>query len=440
MLAHYRILEPMGEGAMGRVYRAEDTGLDRPVAVKVLRSEVAEDAAIVDRFAREARAAARVSHENLTHVYFVGSQGDLRFFAMELVPGEDLEALVRREGPQDLDRSIAILLQVARALSAAHRAGVMHRDVKPSNIIRRPDGTVKITDFGLSKSLDGDVEATKGGQILGTPTYMSPEQCRGEAVDERTDVYALGLVGWFLLGGGAPFPGPGIGTVINDQINARLPRLAARRPDLPAGVQEALDRMCEKDPARRPASMDEVVRLLEPLRPREIEAAPLATRATAALADLLLALVVAGALAFAIDKVGLPVGGTIWDVYLFLSVFALLVLGGELAFQRSPGKWLFQLGVVRPDGNRARPDRLALRFLLRYPYVPLAALLWASPPARLLALGAQAAAVLLGVLVYYARRGRTFSDVVTRTRVAYLLPRRMEEGEPPAPDPTRWRP
>lgn len=394
-LAHYAIERVLGSGAMGTVYRAHDTSLDRAVAVKVLRSRLAEDPAVVDRFVREARAAARVNHPNLTHVYFVGAEqgcqfppgsstafesgaGSARsaqpstpFFAMEYVPGTTFEQEVAARGPMPLERFVDVIVQAARGLAAAHGAGVVHRDVKPSNLMLLPDGTVKVTDFGLAKSLGGDVDASGGGSLLGTPTYMAPEQCRGRGVDARTDVYALGLTAWFLLAGKPPYSGESLGQMLQDQMNTPLPSICALRPELPPGLDRALATLCEKDPAKRPSSMDDVAALFEPFRPRPLEPATIMSRATAMAIDAMLLGVVAGllgGLALGIDKL---VGFSVVPDYVFGLVFvaaaAAAQLGCEAWFGTTIGKWLFNLEVVRVDG--AAPGRVALvaRFLVRFP-------------------------------------------------------------------------
>ena len=145
----------------------------------MLRERIAGEPGVVDRFFREARAAARVNHPNLTHIYFVGKEDERPFFAMEYVPGETLEQMVAARGPLPLADAIELLVQASRGLSAAHAVGVVHRDVKPSNLIRRDDGVLKVADFGLAKSSQGDVGATGGGSLMGTPSFMSPEQFRG---------------------------------------------------------------------------------------------------------------------------------------------------------------------------------------------------------------------------------------------------------------------
>jgi tRNA A-37 threonylcarbamoyl transferase component Bud32/uncharacterized RDD family membrane protein YckC len=422
-LAHYEIERVLGSGAMGTVYRAHDTSLDRAVAVKVLRSRLAEDPAVVERFVREARAAARVNHPNLTHIYFVGSEQGCNYFAMEYVPGTTFEEEIAARGPMPLARFVDVIVQSARGLSAAHGAGVVHRDVKPSNLMLLPDGTVKVTDFGLAKSLGGDVDASGGGTLLGTPTYMAPEQCRGRSVDARTDVYALGLTAWFLLAGRPPFTGGSLGQMLQDQMNTPLPSICALRPELPPALDRVLASLCEKDPAKRPSSMDEVAALFEPLRPRPLEPATIMSRATAMVIDAILLGVVAGlleGLALGLDKL---VGFNIVPGYVFGLMFvaaaAAMQFGAEAWFGTTIGKWLFNLEVVRADG--AAPGRMALvaRFLVRFPglvwfLVPVTPA-WIDITFALL----QILAFVLGFAAFLAYRGWTISDLVTKTRVVY---------------------
>jgi uncharacterized RDD family membrane protein YckC len=423
-LAHYRLAERLGSGAMGTVYAAHDLGLDRGVAVKVLHEEIAQDPAMVQRFFREARAAARVSHANLAHVYYVGSEGSHSFFAMEHVPGEDLEETVKREGPLPLPDVVDVITQAARGLAAAHAAGLVHRDVKPSNLIRRPDGVVKVTDFGLARSLHGDADLSGAGAVTGTPTYMSPEQVRGETAGPRTDVYALGLTMYYLLAGQPPFPGPTLGKVLSDQLNAPLPLLAPTRPELAPSVDEVLARLCSKDPARRPAGMDDVLGLLERLRPRRVDRAPLAARGTAYVLDWLMTAVVWAAFHFLLtNPLGLPIAdGSPWTHAGFFGLWTLGQLGMEVLQGASLGKQMLHLAVAREDGMPPARRALLLRFVVRCPECVVG-------PATLFALASfgvleivAAAALLAGAIASLFTQGRTLSDLASRTAVVYRHP------------------
>jgi len=432
-LAHYVVRRPIGTGAMGTVYEAHDTALDRTVALKVVNPHLAGDADVAERFAREARAAARANHANLTHVYFVGKAEGRPFYAMEYVPGVNLEERVTKNGPLALADAVDVLVQAAKGLEAAHATGVVHRDVKPSNLMMLPDGRVKVTDFGLSKSLLADPSATQAGQVMGTPFYMSPEQCRGDAIDHRTDVYSLGLTGWFLLTGRPAFASPSLGAVLNDQINKPLPPIASVRAGLPPAVDEALAALCAKDPAARPPSMRAVVRLLESVRPRVVRPAPFATRGAAFAIDAFLLVLVAPALAFAVKWTAglMGLAGSLGAEFAFRILLATLAFASQWAMERryggSVGKQM--LGIAVADGSGARPSntRLLARFFLRYPGFPglLIPENFDPLPLRLVDLGfnlLQLAAVLAGMIYWLAAGRRTLSDVLTHTRVVYREP------------------
>ncbi len=436
MLAHYRVLSPLGAGAMGTVYESHDTALDRPVAVKVLNSEISEDEDIVRRFQREARAAARVNHPNLTHIYFVGETEGRYYFAMELLPGRNLEDRILEDGPMRLNQTLDVLIQAAKGLAAAHRAGVIHRDVKPSNIMLLPSGGVKVTDFGLAKSLTGDMDVTGAGRIMGTPRYMSPEQCRGQNLDPRSDIYNLGLLGWFLLAGRHPFEGRTLGAMLDDQMNRPLPDVREHCPDLPPRVQKTLQRLAGKEREKRPADMSEVVELLEELRPQTQALAPLVARAAAVGIDFLIyvmaILLVTGGGAALLTVMGYEKSGP-WIQWLGLamdlSLLVFLQMGMERLAGGSPAKLLFNFRVVTRDGGRPEPRVLVYRFLLRYAGMLL---ILVPAPARHPGLIQLAGVLLLflaflaGALCYAIRGKRTLSDLLTDTRVVY----RSSDSEP----------
>ncbi|MCG3133584.1 MAG: Serine/threonine-protein kinase PknD [Planctomycetes bacterium] len=439
-LAHYEILRRIGSGAMGTVYEAHDEALDRSVAVKVLRAHVAGDPAFAQRFLREARAAARVSHVNLVHVYFVGGEGPRTFFAMEFVRGRTLEELVTERGQLPLADVVEIGVQAARGLGAAHAVGVVHRDVKPSNVLLDEAGVVKVTDFGLARSLDADVNASHGG-LTGTPTFMSPEQFRGQLAGPAADTYSLGLVLWYLLAGRPPFAAQSLGELLDQQMNHPLPPLAAARPDLSPQVDEALARLCAKDPAARPQTMAEVAAILDSLRPREIVPAPLTTRGVAWAIDNAIALSLAAAVDLVLigihhglDRLGIApldretadfVGSHVLPLF-FAGTFAAAFLLSETIWGSTPGKWLLGVRIVRADGTRAGASAAALRLLLRSPWIVFVAASSLPLPGGLLTLlaaSSQLVAIVAGIVVGVFRGGTTLSDVVTRTRVAYRLTR-----------------
>jgi uncharacterized RDD family membrane protein YckC len=434
-LAHYEIVKAIGAGAIGTVYRAWDVSLQRVVAVKLLDPVLADDPSVVERFERESRAAARATHPNLVHVYFVGAQGEDHFYAMEFVPGESLDDRVRRCGPQDLAVAVDATIQAARGLARAHAEGIVHRDVKPANLLIASDGTVKVTDFGLAKAIGGEKDVTGAGTIVGTPLYMSPEACRERATDVRSDVYSLGLTMWFLLGGRPPFWAGSVADILLAQVSTPLPPVRPLRPDLPPAVDAVLARMCAKDPQERPRSMDEVIELLETLRPRRLVLAPAPFRAAAFAVDLLCVGTVEAALMYLVGETlghG-ALAGWLDEVALTVAAAPLLLLV-EARWGATLGKRLFRIGVLRDNGAAASLAQHVARFAVRFPVL----LIPTPPQLGWLFAGAwalQALALALGAGWMAATRGISFADRVTRTRVAYLP---SERGFEPfrAPEPS----
>ena len=250
----YALSELIAAGGMGQVWRGEDELLGRPVAVKVLRSEYTGDPTFLARFRAEAQHAASLSHPNIAAVFDYGEAtaedgtGEtLAYLVMELVEGEPLSTLLHREGRLDLETALSVLRQTAFALAEAHRVGLVHRDVKPGNILVRADGTVKITDFGIAWSA-GSVPLTRTGQVVGTPQYLSPEVAEGRLATPASDVYALGLVGYECLAGHTAFDGDNPVTIALKQVRSAPEPLPQ---DVPATVRGLIDRSLVKDPAAR---------------------------------------------------------------------------------------------------------------------------------------------------------------------------------------------
>jgi predicted Ser/Thr protein kinase len=253
-IAGYRIERLLGRGGMGRVYLAEDSRLGRKVALKLLDPELAEDVRFRERFVRESRLAASLDHPNVVPIYEAGEQDGVLFIAMRFVEGTDLAGLIEEEGPLPPGRTAAILSQVAQALDAAHEHGLIHRDVKPSNIlIGRGDHTY-LTDFGLIKRREADTGLTRTGQFMGSVDYAAPEQIRGEAVDARTDVYSLGCVTYECLTGEPPFAHDPDVAVLYAHLNDQPPKVTAARPELPPGIDAVVSRAMAKRPDDRYAS------------------------------------------------------------------------------------------------------------------------------------------------------------------------------------------
>ena len=261
----YELKETVGTGGMSTVYCAFDTLLERNVALKILHDQYGEDEEYVERFRREARAVAQLSHPNIVTVIDRGEENGKQFIVFELVDGENLKELVDRGGPLPVRRVLELGLEVGRALAFAHAQGLVHRDVKPQNVLLNDEGRAKVTDFGIVRSLDA-VGHTETGTVLGTSHYIAPEQARGERVDAQTDVYSFGVVLYELLTGEVPYPGDNFLSVAMKHVNDPVPSVLDARPDTPLRLATLIERSLAKQPAERPASMDEVVAELEAVR------------------------------------------------------------------------------------------------------------------------------------------------------------------------------
>jgi hypothetical protein len=258
----YELKRVVGSGGMSTVHCAFDTLLERNVALKILHDQYGEDEEYVERFRREARAVAQLSHPNIVTVIDRGEEDGKQFIVFELVEGENLKELVERGGPLPVRRVLDLGLEVGRALAFAHAQGLVHRDVKPQNVLLNDDGRAKVTDFGIVRSLDA-VGQTETGTVLGTSHYIAPEQARGERIDAQTDVYSFGVVLYELLTGEVPYPGDNFLSVAMKHVNDPIPSVLDARPDAPIRLASLIDRSLAKLPADRPASMDEVVAELE---------------------------------------------------------------------------------------------------------------------------------------------------------------------------------
>ena len=245
----YEIIAEVGRGGMAVVYKAYQRALDRYVAIKVLPPQFTFDPEFIRRFALEARAAAKLKHPNIVTIYDVGEQNGLHYIVQEFVEGITLADLIRREGALPPTRAVHIITQVASALDYAHTLGFVHRDVKPSNIMIGANDHATLTDFGIAKAAEG-TRVTKSGVMVGTPEYMAPEQIRGQGVDGRVDVYALGVVGYEMLAGRVPFQGD-TARVLYGQVHEAPPPLRSLNPRVPPGVEVALGMALAKEPAQR---------------------------------------------------------------------------------------------------------------------------------------------------------------------------------------------
>jgi serine/threonine-protein kinase len=306
MLGRYQIDDRLGEGAMADVYRAHDPDIGRTVAIKVLKPDYARDPEIGARFLREARAAGALSHANIATIYDVGEAEGVAYIAMELVDGQPLDVVLQNQGRMPYERVLTIGRQLAVALAYAHRNGVVHRDIKPSNILLSADGkTAKLLDFGVARigedaaTANNQLGRTHAGQLIGTPRYMSPEQALGLPVDQRSDLFSLGVVLYEMVTGKVAFPGTALATLAIQIAQEKVEPIDRSAADCPPGLRFIIDKLLAKKAEQRFADGDS----LDVALAREVAAhqeAPISKRGLSLRVKLPLALAVVTALALAL--------------------------------------------------------------------------------------------------------------------------------------------
>ncbi len=334
----YELESRIAIGGMGEVWEATDHVIGRTVAIKILKDEYMGDPGFLERFRAEARHAALVNHEGIASVFDYGEEAGSAFLVMELVPGEALSTILERDGSLSTDKTLDIVAQTSLALQAAHAAGLVHRDIKPGNLLITPDGRVKITDFGIARIAD-QVPLTATGQVMGTVQYLSPEQASGHPASPATDTYSLGIVAYESLAGKRPFTGESQVAIAMAQINEQAAPLP---PTVAAPVQNLVMAMIAKKPEDRPASAAVVARAATALRRGDVAAAAAAVPAIAGVAvadDATQLLLADTAAATSVMPVGDGVGDQegekrkrspwTWPL-IALIVLLLLVLGGTI--------------------------------------------------------------------------------------------------------------
>jgi len=265
LAGRYEILTVLGTGGMGSVYKAQDRELDRLVALKVIRPELARNAAIVDRFKQEIRLSHKVTHRNVVRMYDLSEDAGMRFVTMELVPGRDLRSILEDRGKMPPDEAVQILQQICMALEAAHSVGILHRDLKPQNVMVEDSGRVVVMDFGLARTIEGD-GMTQSGALLGTMEYMSPEQALGKELDQRSDIFALGLIGYEMLTGDMPFKAESAIASLLKRTRERARPISQLDATLPGALTEIIGRCLETDVEQRYRSVGEILKDLEQWR------------------------------------------------------------------------------------------------------------------------------------------------------------------------------
>ena len=263
----YKLERLLGKGGMGAVFLAHDLTLERVVAIKVLPPDISMDEHIVKRFQQEAKTAAKLDHTNIIPIYRVESDGGLNYFVMKYVEGTSLEDVLDQKQPLAIDYIQRVLWEAACALGHAHQRGVVHRDVKPANIMFDHDGRVMLTDFGISKALQAATGFTGTGMIIGTPHYMAPEQAKGGTVDGRADQYSLAVVAYRMITGDLPYTGDSVHTILYKHIFEEVPRMSGKRAGTPEFLSVAIARALSKEPDQRYPTMEEFATAVWPEQP-----------------------------------------------------------------------------------------------------------------------------------------------------------------------------
>jgi len=359
-LQHFSLTRLLGRGGMGAVYYGTDLSLERPVAIKVLALDVAQDPEVVERFEREARSQARLRHPNVAQIYFIGHDRGFHFFVMEYLEGPGLDAVLAKGTPLSVADALDYTLAAARGLRAALAHGFVHRDVKPSNLMLDNEAGIKILDFGLVKSMHADAQLTRDGAIVGSPLYISPEQGRGQGADHRSDIYSLGCTLYHMLTGRPPFTGPSPVGIISMHVTDRATAVRDLNALVPQAVARIVERMMAKKPGDRFADYDELIAALEAARTPRRELGGMGARGIALGIDTLILLVAAYFL-------------RLWTLPL---AFIYFVLCHRLLGQ-TPGKWLLGIRVEAVSGGRVSWKAALIRFAA-FAWGPLAWLLLAG--------------------------------------------------------------
>ena len=265
LAGRYELLEKIGEGGMAVVFKSRDRLLNRYVAIKILRPEFTKDPVFIESFRRESQMAAGLSHPNIVNIYDVGKEGNIYYIVMELMEGSPLSEIIKKEGPLDPHRAANITRQIAFGLSAAHKNNLIHRDVKPHNIMFASDGSAKITDFGIAKKVSGETlvtNETKKENVMGSVHYFSPEQARGAYVDAKSDIYSLGICLYEMLTGKVPFDGETAVEVAVKHMNEKMVPPTKLNPEIPQDLEDIVMKATDKNPAHRFQNMDEMITAL----------------------------------------------------------------------------------------------------------------------------------------------------------------------------------
>jgi eukaryotic-like serine/threonine-protein kinase len=436
-VAGYKLVRALGHGGMGTVFEAEETESGRKVAIKLISPEFTAAADALQRFRQEGRLASAIAHSRCVFVLAADEQAGRPYIVMELMPGSNLHDLVKEQGPLSVQDAVVKILDVIEGLGEAHRLGVVHRDVKPSNCFLEADGRVKVGDFGLSKSIVSDSNLTRTGAFLGTPLYASPEQIKGESVDPRTDVYSVAATLYYILTGRAPFQGNDTAATLARIVSDTAPSMRSFRPELPAELDRIVLRGLDRNRDRRYRGMAEFAAALQPFAPGRLAIAGLGLRAAAYVIDVWVskfAFITVINIVGGIVRGGAPAEGLALNMKLSamldVTVYMFSYFFMESLFRASPGKWMLRLRVRSDGAGRTELPRFWLRALIFYAF---SGLIWELLVLFIgfrgtmggVALGFTMRAAGLAVLCSTMRKSNGFRglhEILSGTRVV-ILPR-----------------
>jgi serine/threonine protein kinase len=426
-LQHFRLDRLLARGGMGEVYLGYDTSLERQVAVKLILPQFAKEPGFLDRFLREARAQARIAHSNVVQVYYVGIANEVVFMAMELVDGGDLASLAEKNGAFSWKEALTHLLGLAEGLKEAHRLGIIHRDIKPQNILLDRFGLAHLADFGLAAPVGSSSaqvtlpklpvapslpKLTQMGTVMGTPAYMSPEQARGAELDQRSDIYALGACFYELLSGKAPTTAGTLAALQQFHSGPPPALLAQVAPHIPRPFALVIDRCMARDVSQRYADYDALIDALKAAAPRPMVTASSVSRVLAWAIDVSL---FASVTRFTFEY---------FSVAGFICLVAWWFLGAALTGS-SPGQWMMRLTLRTAEDQRVSVPRLLARFAAQHLWLLFAGLLLTSLYSSSSLTSAWAALTALFGLVSLVGSGLALTEPLRRTLVDRLTSARV---------------
>ena len=422
-LGAYKIVSKIGKGGMGVVYKAYDESLEREVAIKVISSELSSQKEFIERFKREAKSAAALSHPNIIYIHSIGETNDKHYFTMEYVEGKSLEDVLEEKGKIPLNEAINYILQAATGLNAASKKGIIHRDIKPSNLLITSAGLIKIADFGLAKLIRLDKSLptlTNSGIAIGTPIYMAPEQAKGDEIDHRVDIYSLGATFYHLVTGRTPFEGDTPLKVMLKHITDPLVEPSKVNSEIPPAISQIICQMMAKDPAKRYKTYEELIDALEKPREKPLTYVSLLPRLIAIFVDVVIWAIPSSILSSLLGLIwrNPALSGTL-PLLVFAIIYFLYSLKKLSSSGQSYGMRLFHIQVISDKGGLLNVYQITVRFVLNVLLVGLFFIMHSSFPRFGLVVSILS---LMGIgIAFFNRRHKTLADIISKSVVVYKI-------------------